>query len=96
MFKPFNVIDAFTIVPSYITFFGQAAGQGQTFNSLKFFRVLRVLRIFKLGRYLPGLQVLVRTAVGCRSELGLLFFCLFVFAILFSRCPQLQTLNPKP
>lgn len=29
-------------------------------------------------------QVLVRTAKGCQSELGLLFFCLIMFAVLFA------------
>ena len=84
MARPFNVIDILTIVPSYFTFSGRMAGDAERFGTLKFFRVLRVLRIFKLGRYLPGLQVLVRTALGCKDEMGLLFFCFFVFAILFS------------
>lgn len=61
MVRLFNVIDILTIFPSYFTFLGRTFGKRDMFGGLKFFRVLRVLRIFKLGRYLPGLQVMLQS-----------------------------------
>ena len=50
----------------------------------KLFRVLRILRIFKLSRHSSGLQVLFDTAKACQEELIMLLFCLMMFSLLFS------------
>lgn len=76
-----NVIDVIAILPSYVTYFWVSA---RDFSGAKLFRVIRVLRIFKLGRHSDGMVVMAKTAEACSDELGLLLFCLLVSSILFS------------
>mmetsp|Transcript_14870 Transcript_14870/g.34195 ORF Transcript_14870/g.34195 Transcript_14870/m.34195 type:complete len:756 (-) Transcript_14870:131-2398(-) len=76
-----NILDVIAILPSLVMYFLEdTRGIGGT----KLVRVLRVLRIFKLTRHSDGLIVLWKTAAACRSELGLLLFCMIVFSLLFS------------
>mmetsp|Transcript_61711 Transcript_61711/g.151893 ORF Transcript_61711/g.151893 Transcript_61711/m.151893 type:complete len:355 (-) Transcript_61711:9-1073(-) len=81
LYQGLNVVDVIAIFPSYITFFVPAA---RDFNGAKLLKVLRVLRVFKLTRHSDGMLVLAKTGIACSNELGLLFFCLIVFTILFS------------
>jgi hypothetical protein len=76
-----NIVDVIAILPSYATYFFASA---RDFSGAKLFRVIRVLRIFKLGRHSDGMVVMAKTAEACSDELGLLLFCLLVSSILFS------------
>ena len=76
-----NLIDVIAIVPSYVVL---AFPSLRSLGGAKIFRVLRILRIFKLSRHSDGIQVLGKTAIACREELALLLFCLVIFSLLFS------------
>jgi voltage-gated potassium channel len=76
-----NNIDLIGIVPTYVI---RAFPSLSQLGVAKLFRIMRVLRIFKLSRHSNGLQVLAKTGMACKHELGLLLFCLLVFSLLFS------------
>jgi len=46
--------------------------------------VLRILRVFKLARHNTGLQVLVKTGMAARHELGQVLFCFSISVVLFA------------
>ena len=76
-----NSIDLVAILPTYVIL---AVPSLSKLSIAKLFRIMRVLRIFKLSRHSNGLQVLAKTGMACKHELGLLLFCLLVFSLLFS------------
>ena len=50
----------------------------------QFFRIMRIVRIFKLARHSTGLQALGNTMKANYKELGLLFLLLGMGAIMFA------------
>lgn len=46
--------------------------------------MLRILRVFKLARHNTGLQVLVKTGMAARHELGQVLFCFSISVVLFA------------
>ncbi len=83
---PLNIIDLISILPYYISLF--ITNQNFNFNSarrvLTLFRVLRILRIFKLARHSTGLKSLGYTVQQSKKELGLLMMFLSIAVLLFS------------
>lgn len=71
LIQPMNLVDVIAIAPSYV--FMNNSGGGAAGGS-KIFRVLRVLRIFKLSRHSNGLQVLAKTAEVCTCRQNVLPF----------------------
>jgi hypothetical protein len=82
--RPLNIMDVVAILPFYIMLLIPKGIFDSGADSTKLFRVLRVLRIFKLSRHSSGLQVLFDTAKACQEELIMLLFCLMMFSLLFS------------
>eukprot|EP00960_Hanusia_phi_P040212 754311-Hanusia_phi.AAC.2 len=62
--RPLNIIDLLSVLPTWITLIFPAA------EASKVLKVLRILRVFKLARHSDGLQVLGKTAIAARNELG--------------------------
>ena len=86
-----NVIDLISILPFYISLlfanehFESLINQTKRFRRvLTLFRVLRILRIFKLARHSTGLQSLGYTLQQSYKELGLLLMFLSIAVLLFS------------
>ena len=76
----FNVFDGIIVIVSTIELF---VGGG---SGLVVLRTFRLIRVFKLARFLPTLQqqiaVMIATLSGVMSFLVLLFLFMFIFAIL--------------
>lgn len=88
---PLNIIDLISILPFYVQIIMSsshleeyAAQTNGIRRLLTLFRVLRVLRIFKLARHSTGLQSLGYTLQMSYKELGLLLMFLSIAVLLFS------------
>lgn len=90
---PLNFIDVLAIMPYYLTHFIMDAkptvGEEDAFRKafrkfVQVFRLMRVLRIFKLGRHSRGLQSLGYTVTNSYKELGLLVMFLSICVLIFS------------
>lgn len=86
-----NIIDLISILPFYVSLlFANAHFEGLVKQTNRFrrvltlFRVLRILRIFKLARHSTGLQSLGYTLQQSYKELGLLLMFLSIAVLLFS------------
>lgn len=84
---PLNIIDLISILPYYVTLLFTNQNYVNLNNArriLTLFRVLRILRIFKLARHSTGLQSLGYTLQRSNKELGLLMMFLTIAVLLFS------------
>ena len=90
IFGALNIIDLLTILPFYMFLFLQFQNNSiaQYFNNshhlILAFRMLRIIRIFKLARYSTGLQSLGHTLKENYKELGLMFMFISIGVFLFS------------
>ena len=82
-----NFIDLISILPYFVAL-AFASQQYENLNNarrvLTLFRVLRILRIFKLARHSTGLKSLGYTLKRSNKELGLLMMFLSIAVLLFS------------
>lgn len=76
MLTPMALVDLIAIVPFYFAFFIPI--------DLRFLRVLRLLRVFKLTRYSSAMKVLLSVLKEEANSLAAAFFILFVLLILAS------------
>lgn len=74
-FSFFGIIDLISILPFYLT-------TGLNLTSLKAFKFLRVIRIFKLARYNKSAKRLYRAFFIVREELILFFFLMIIVVYL--------------
>eukprot|EP00908_Phaeocystis_cordata_P000195 Transcript_10200.p1 GENE.Transcript_10200~~Transcript_10200.p1 ORF type:complete len:463 (-),score=201.50 Transcript_10200:1535-2923(-) len=79
--EPMNVVDLVAIAPWYLEMMG-LVGSGSAV--LRVFRLARVIRIFKLGKYAAGLQMFSRTLLSSADALFLMAFFLTIATVLFS------------
>lgn len=84
-----GMIDLFAILPEYIEFLVYAARpdillQENGFDVISCFKIMRVLRIFRLIKHVPGLWILVYTLKSSFGELILLLCFMMVGILLFS------------
>jgi len=77
---PMNTVDLVAIAPWYLETFGLFDNAAL----FRIFRLARVLRLFKLGKYASGLQMFARTLAASVDALALLIFFLSITVILFS------------
>lgn len=87
---PLNIIDFVAVMPYYVSlaFSYYSDSKFSNFTDarrvLTLFRVLRILRIFKLARHSTGLKALGFTLQHSYKELGLLSMFLCISVLLFS------------
>ncbi len=87
---PLNIIDFVAIMPYYVSLVFSYYSNSKFSNFtdarrvLTLFRVLRILRIFKLARHSTGLKALGFTLQHSYKELGLLSMFLCISVLLFS------------
>nr|XP_002130030.1 potassium voltage-gated channel subfamily B member 2 isoform X1 [Ciona intestinalis] len=81
-----NVIDLLTIIPFFIQQFKPEAANGiQTWQHLtQVFRIMRVLRIFRLGRHSNGLKLLCVTLYQSSNELIMLSIFLMIGIVMLA------------
>eukprot|EP00439_Symbiodinium_sp_Y106_P079903 s149_g18.t1 len=75
---PSSVADLVALLPFYVEVVLRNAGFTNTavLKSFKVVRLIRVLRVFKLGRYAAGLQIMWKAVVDSRQAISVLFFLL--------------------
>jgi voltage-gated potassium channel len=81
IFSPLGLIDLLAILPFYILFFAPVNSQSALL--LRMFRGLRLLRIFKLSRYSPALQVfrnVLRQESGTLLVVGFILIVILIMA----------------
>ena len=83
-----NVIDLLAILPYYVSIAlvnSTSAGQLTEVRRIaQFFRIMRILRIFKLARHSVGLQSLGFTIRNSYKELGLLMLFMTISVLIFA------------
>ncbi len=79
LLTPMALIDFVAIFPSYLVFAGFTAVDLLFLRSI---RLLRVLRVFKLGRYNDAFSTVQRVVYARRSEFFVVFFVGFIVVIL--------------
>ncbi|XP_021952148.2 potassium voltage-gated channel protein Shab isoform X4 [Folsomia candida] len=87
-----NFIDLLAIMPYYISLFliegKKKIGEEDEYETFRkvvqVFRLMRILRVFKLGRHSRGLQSLGYTLTNSYKELGLLVMFLAMGVLIFS------------
>jgi hypothetical protein len=82
-----NIIDFLSVMPYYVSLLFDVRSY-TNFNNTKriltLFKVLRILRIFKLARHFTGLKSLGYTMSESKREIGLLAMFLVIAVLLFS------------
>lgn len=82
-----NIIDFFSVMPFYLSLIFDVkmyTNFNNTKRILTLFKVLRILRIFKLARHFTGLKSLGYTMSESKREIGLLTMFLIIAVLLFS------------
>ena len=81
-----NMVDCIAVIPYYISLVNTLYRMDceKQSSSLGFLRVVRLIRVFKLTKHSPGLQVLLLTFKASFGGLGLFLVALFVCMLLFS------------
>jgi voltage-gated potassium channel len=87
LFKPIMLIDLFAILPFYLTFC--------SFNAmfLRIFRLSRLVRLMKLGRYTHALDNIIQAFKEKKEEL-IITFSIFIIAILIASILMYIAENP--
>ncbi|CAE7247785.1 KCNB2 [Symbiodinium natans] len=83
---PSSVADLVALLPFYVEVGLRSAGFTNTavLKSFKVVRLIRVLRVFKLGRYAAGLQIMWKAVVDSRQAISVLLFLLGIGVVMFS------------
>lgn len=77
LIRPMNVCDLLAISPMYIELVFKS-------DNIQGLRVLRVMRLFKLGRYSQGVQVMSAALTNSLSALYILIFLFFIGVVIFA------------
>lgn len=90
--SPLNLIEIAAVISFYVEVF-VTLGLGNHHSSpppliakcaVELLSIVRVMRLFKLTRYISGLKILILTFKASAKELSLLVFFLMVFIVLFA------------
>eukprot|EP00931_Biecheleriopsis_adriatica_P023690 TRINITY_DN14902_c0_g1_i1.p1 TRINITY_DN14902_c0_g1~~TRINITY_DN14902_c0_g1_i1.p1 ORF type:complete len:2368 (-),score=487.75 TRINITY_DN14902_c0_g1_i1:53-7156(-) len=75
-FKPMNICDLLAILPVYVELMSAA--------NFKMLRVLRVVRLFKIGRYSSGVRMMNTAISNSLSALYILNFLFLICSVIFA------------
>ncbi|UMM16420.1 hypothetical protein L5515_013436 [Caenorhabditis briggsae] len=81
---PVNIIDFIATVSFYIDWALDRALSGSNRDSVEFFSIIRILRLFKLTQHSTGLKILIQTFKASAQELFLLVFFVLLGIVIFA------------
>lgn len=84
LFSFFNVVDLLAIAPFYIDLIAGGEGSGSGAPLLRAVRLVRVLRLMKLGRYVAWMRIFGATLEKSAAPLGMLAFVTATMIVLWS------------
>lgn len=84
LFSFFNVVDVLAIAPFYIDLIAGAEGSGSGAPLLRAVRLVRVLRLMKLGRYVAWMRIFGATLEKSAAPVGMLAFVTATMIVLWS------------
>lgn len=79
-----NIIDFVATASFYIDWALEHLLDGSHRDTIEFFNIVRVLRLFKLTQHSAGLNILVETFRASARELALLFFFVLLGTVMFA------------
>ncbi|KAK6738381.1 hypothetical protein RB195_020473 [Necator americanus] len=81
---PVNIIDFIATISFYIDWGLDSALSGANRDSVEFFSIIRILRLFKLTQHSVGLKILIQTFKASAQELFLLVFFVLLGIVIFA------------
>ncbi|CAJ0605190.1 unnamed protein product [Cylicocyclus nassatus] len=81
---PVNIIDFIATLSFYIDWALDSALSGANRDSVEFFSIIRILRLFKLTQHSVGLKILIQTFKASAQELFLLVFFVLLGIVIFA------------
>ncbi|GMT14589.1 hypothetical protein PFISCL1PPCAC_5886, partial [Pristionchus fissidentatus] len=81
---PVNIIDLIATLFFYIDWALEAFLTGSNRDSVEFFSIIRILRLFKLTQHSVGLKILIQTFKASAQELFLLVFFVLLGIVIFA------------
>ncbi|KAJ1350688.1 hypothetical protein KIN20_006549, partial [Parelaphostrongylus tenuis] len=82
--NPVNIIDFIATVSFYIDWALDSVLSGANRDSVEFFSIIRILRLFKLTQHSVGLKILIQTFKASAQELFLLVFFVLLGIVIFA------------
>ncbi|GMR36340.1 hypothetical protein PMAYCL1PPCAC_06535, partial [Pristionchus mayeri] len=82
--EPVNIIDLIATLFFYIDWGLETFLTGSNRDSVEFFSIIRILRLFKLTQHSVGLKILIQTFKASAQELFLLVFFVLLGIVIFA------------
>uniref|UniRef100_A0A158P610 Ion_trans domain-containing protein n=1 Tax=Angiostrongylus cantonensis TaxID=6313 RepID=A0A158P610_ANGCA len=82
--NPVNIIDFIATISFYIDWALDSVLSGTNRDSVEFFSIIRILRLFKLTQHSVGLKILIQTFKASAQELFLLVFFVLLGIVIFA------------
>ncbi|KAM3719459.1 Potassium voltage-gated channel protein Shaw [Dirofilaria immitis] len=82
--QPINIIDLVATLSFYVDWALDRAITGANRDTVEFFSIIRILRLFKLTQHSSGLKILIQTFKASAQELLLLVFFVLLGIVIFA------------
>ncbi|VDK82360.1 unnamed protein product [Litomosoides sigmodontis] len=82
--QPVNIIDLIATLSFYVDWALERAVSGANRDTVEFFSIVRILRLFKLTQHSSGLKILIQTFKASAQELLLLVFFVLLGIVIFA------------
>ncbi|KAI6183919.1 hypothetical protein M3Y97_00540200 [Aphelenchoides bicaudatus] len=82
--SPVNIIDFVATSSFYIDWLLEHLLEGNHRDTIEFFNIVRIFRLFKLTQHSSGLNILIETFRASARELALLFFFVLLGTVMFA------------
>uniref|UniRef100_A0A0R3RHF8 Ion_trans domain-containing protein n=1 Tax=Elaeophora elaphi TaxID=1147741 RepID=A0A0R3RHF8_9BILA len=82
--QPINIIDLIATLSFYVDWALDRAVTGANRDTVEFFSIIRILRLFKLTQHSSGLKILIQTFKASAQELLLLVFFVLLGIVIFA------------
>ncbi|VDM95564.1 unnamed protein product [Thelazia callipaeda] len=95
--QPANIIDLIATSSFYVDWALDQAFSGANRDTIEFFSIIRILRLFKLTQHSSGLKILIQTFKASAEELLLLVFFVLLGIVIFAALVYYaERIEPNP